>query len=75
MMLKGQEAERFIEQDKKPLSKKSIQHLERCRQVYLQSNRANILLGEKRKADAIRKSASFLTHSTDGKEQTESKNL
>ena len=35
--LEGKDAERFVEQDKKPLSKEQKAHLNRCREVYKQN--------------------------------------
>lgn len=32
--LKGKEAEKFIEQDKKPLTSEQKEHLKRCYEVY-----------------------------------------
>lgn len=33
-ILRGKEAEKFIEQDKEPLSEEEIKHLEKCKDIY-----------------------------------------
>jgi hypothetical protein len=37
MIVEGKDAEKFINQDKKPLTKKQKKDLDRCRKVYLNS--------------------------------------
>jgi hypothetical protein len=43
MILEGEEAEKFVEQDKKPLSKNQIAHLEKCRKIYRKQEKPKTL--------------------------------